>query len=96
MPKSLRLYIDESGDHTYGKKELKLLRLAREGKTFAGWPYAHYPELKDEGKRYLGLTGCIVETDEYRKSFHPNFEELKQRHFPHSPDEQCLYSRGSN
>ncbi len=63
-----RLYIDESGDHTYG-------------------------ELEDPAKRYLGLTGCVVESEVYRTRFHPALEALKQTHFPHSPDEPIILHR---
>lgn len=68
MVKRYRIYIDESGDHTYHKVD--------------------NPE-----KRYLGLTGCIIETEKYRVSFYPRFEELKQRHFPHNPDEPVIFHR---
>ncbi|MGB9826831.1 MAG: DUF3800 domain-containing protein, partial [Desulfofundulus sp.] len=63
-----RLYIDESGDHTYSA-------------------------LEDLAKRYLGLTGCIVETEAYRISFQPALEALKQKHFPHSPDDPIILHR---
>ncbi len=63
-----RLYIDESGDHTYGAVD-------------------------DPAKRYLGLTGCFIEADYYRHVLHPAFERLKQRHFPHSPDEPIVLHR---
>ncbi len=47
----------------------------------------------DPAKRYLGLTGVIVETDTYRIAFQPALEALKQRHFPHSPDEPTVLHR---
>lgn len=66
--KRYRLYIDESGDHTYSSEDK--------------------PE-----KRYLGLTGVIVESEYYRTTMHSNFEDLKQKHFPHSPDEPVILHR---
>lgn len=63
-----RLYVDESGDHTYGK-------------------------LDDIGKRYLGLTGCFVEQEYYRTKLHPAMASLKQKHFPHNPDEPVVLHR---
>jgi len=48
---------------------------------------------EDIGKRYLCLLGCAVETDHYRTRFHPDLEALKQRHFPHSPDEPVIFHR---
>jgi hypothetical protein len=53
----------------------------------------HYPELEKEEKRYLGLAGCIIEIEKYRSIFHPKFEELKQKHFPHNPDEPVILHR---
>lgn len=63
-----RVYIDESGDHTYHS-------------------------LERVEKRYLGLTGCIIEAEYYRTTFHPALEELKQKHFPHDPDEPVILHR---
>jgi hypothetical protein len=89
-----RLYIDESGDHSYGKKELRTFRIvSKERTTVAEFPYENFPELEDISKRYLGLTGCIVETNEYRNSFHPELEKLKQKHFPHNPDDPVILHR---
>jgi len=67
-PKRYRLYIDESGDHTYSEEDK--------------------PE-----KRYLGLTGLIIESEYYRSKFQPELELLKQKHFPHSPDEPVIFHR---
>lgn len=67
--KLYRIYIDESGDHTYHS-------------------------LDDATKRYLGLTGCIIEAEYYRSTFHPTLEALKQKHFPHDPDEPLILHRG--
>lgn len=66
--KRYRLYIDESGDHTYSGEDK--------------------PE-----KRYLGLTGLIIESEHYRSKFQPNLEILKQRYFPYSPDEPVIFHR---
>lgn len=60
-PKRFRLYVDESGDHTY-------------------------KHLGDPSKKYLGLTGILIESQTYRTQFHPGLEKLKQNHFPHDPD----------
>ena len=66
--KRYRLYVDESGDHTYY-------------------------ELKEPAKRYLGLTGIFIEGEYYRTTFQPEIERLKQKHFPHSPDEPVILHR---
>jgi len=66
--KRYRLYIDESGDHTYY-------------------------ELKDPAKRYLGITGIFIEGEYYRTTFQPEMERLKQKHFPHNPDEPVILHR---
>lgn len=66
--KRYRLYIDESGDHTYY-------------------------ELKEPTKRYLGLTGIFIEGEYYRATFQPEIETLKQKHFPHNPDEPVILHR---
>ena len=63
-----RLYIDESGDHTYRN-------------------------LDDIGRRYLALAGIAIESEYYRREFQPQFESLKQTHFPHSPDEPVILHR---
>jgi hypothetical protein len=63
-----RLYVDESGDHTYN-------------------------DLSDPSRRYLALTGVAIETEYYRQTFQPEFEALKQRHFPHSPDHPVVLVR---
>lgn len=66
--KRYRLYVDESGDHTYYK-------------------------LEDPAKRYLGLTGIFIEGEYYRTAFQVEMEKLKQKHFPHSPDEPVILHR---
>jgi hypothetical protein len=68
MKKRYRLYIDESGDHTYHK-------------------------ITESSKRYLGLTGCLIEAVYYRTDLQPNLEKLKQKHFPHSPDDPLILHR---
>ena len=67
--KLYRIYLDESGDHTYHS-------------------------VSDATKRYLGLTGCIIDAEYYRSTFHPALEVLKQKHFPHDPDEPLILHRG--
>ena len=67
-PKHYRIYIDESGDHTYSRED-------------------------KQGKRYLGLTGLIIEVEYYRTKFQPELEILKQNYFPHSPDEPVIFHR---
>jgi hypothetical protein len=67
-PSSYRLYIDESGDHTYH-------------------------ELENPAKRYLCIVGCLIQHEVYRTTFHPQLENLKQKHFPHSPDEPVILHR---
>jgi hypothetical protein len=66
--KLYRLYIDESGDHTYY-------------------------EVEEPARRYLGLTGIFVEAEYYRNTLQPEMELLKQKHFPHSPDEPVILHR---
>lgn len=69
MTELFRMYIDESGDHTF-----------------------HHSS-DHKSRRYLGLTGCIIESEYYRTNFHPHFEALKQKHFPYSPDEPVIFHR---
>ncbi|MFQ5793420.1 MAG: DUF3800 domain-containing protein [Candidatus Bipolaricaulia bacterium] len=52
-----------------------------------------FKELTYPAKRYLGLIGCFVEAEVYRTQFHPAFEDLKQAHFPHNPDEPVILHR---
>lgn len=66
--KRYRLYIDESGDHTYY-------------------------ELEEPAKRYLGLTGIFIEGEYYRITFQSGMERLKQKHFPHNPDDPVILHR---
>lgn len=60
--KRYRIYIDESGDHTYRSFE-------------------------SPGKRYFGVTGCIIDLGYYKASFFPKLQALKQEHFNRDPDE---------
>ncbi|HOC52321.1 MAG TPA: DUF3800 domain-containing protein [Caldisericia bacterium] len=85
--KNYRLYIDESGDHSYGK-------MCRQS-TFKNDESVsiYYPELEKNDKRYLGITGCIIEMELYRESFEPKLEELKQKHFPYNPDDPVILHR---
>ena len=92
MSRTYRLYIDESGDHSYGKREFKKLRISSGEKTVES-PLPHFPGLEKDDKRYLGLTGCIVDSEKYRLQFHSRLEELKQKHFPHNPDEPLILHR---
>jgi len=92
MLRLYRLYIDESGDHSYGKKELQKWVIKFKEDTLEV-PIDHYPELERDEKRYLGLTGCIIESEEYRNIFHPRIEQLKQKYFPHNPDEPVIFHR---
>lgn len=66
--KRFRIYIDESGDHTY-----------------------HH--LDSVASRYLCLTGIVIESELYRTHLQPEFEKLKQLHFPHSPDDPVILHR---
>ena len=87
-----RLYIDESGDHTYGKKELRKFRIKAKEEIIT-IPFEHYPEMELPEKRYLALAGCIIEAENYRINFYPKLENLKQKHFPHNPDEPVILHR---
>lgn len=68
MEKRFRIYIDESGVHTYD-------------------------ELEASDKRYLGLTGIIIEAESYKTNFHLSLEELKKKHFTYDPDEPVILER---
>jgi hypothetical protein len=52
-----------------------------------------FRELTDPARRYLGITGLAVECEYYRTTFHPALEALKQKHFPHSPDDPVILHR---
>lgn len=66
--KLYRLYIDESGDHRYGK-------------------------LEDTSKRYLSLTGCVIEREVYERAFCITMEQLKKKHFIYDLDEPIIFHR---
>lgn len=83
-----RLYIDESGDHTYGKKEKHPLIIRQEDKIIANLTIDSFPQLEKIDKRYLGLTGCIFNLDSYRNEFVPTVEAFKRDFF--DPDEQVI------
>lgn len=48
--------------------------------------------LVKEKHRYLSLVGCWIEDAAYVK-FHDKLEDLKQKHFPHSPDKPIILHR---
>ena len=43
--------------------------------------------------RYLGLTGVVIASENYRTQTHQEFEALKQAFFPHDPDEPLVLVR---
>jgi len=49
--------------------------------------------LAKPGHRYLALVGCWFPQGETYLSFQRALEDLKQRHFPHSPDEPVILHR---
>ncbi len=63
-----RLYIDESGDHTYHR-------------------------LNDLSRRYLGLTGVIIERRAYDLIFQPYLEGLKVFYFHQDTDRPVILHR---
>lgn len=83
-----RLYIDESGDHTYGKKEKHPLVVRQQENIIIDATLDSYPHLEKDDKRYLGLTGCIFKLDYYRDHFGPAIESFKRDFF--DPDEQVI------
>lgn len=52
-----------------------------------------YSSTGEDGKRYLGITGVVFDTQYYKEVFHPAFEAFKQKHFPHNPDEPVVLHR---
>jgi len=50
-------------------------------------------EIENPDKRFLGLTGVIIETTYYRDVFQPALEDLKRKHFPRSPDMPVILHR---
>lgn len=83
-----RLYIDETGDHTYGREEKKNLTIKNGDEIIASTEFSHYPQLEKIDKRYLGLTGCILKLEYYRDQFGPTVESFKRDFF--DPDERVI------
>jgi len=51
------------------------------------------PTLEQEGHRYLALVGCWMTQGSEYVSFHRSLDDLKQRHFPHNPDDPVILHR---
>jgi len=83
-----RLYIDESGDHSYGKKEKTPFYLRHGEEKHLLGEIDSYPHLEKADKRYLGLTGCIFKLDYYRNQFVPSLDGFKRDFF--DPDEHVV------
>lgn len=87
-----RLYIDESGDHTYGK-----IITSNSTSDFSydkiKITYDKYPDLDQPQKRYLCLTGSIVESETYSTQLSFEMEELKKRHFTYDPYRPLVFHR---
>lgn len=49
--------------------------------------------LREPGHRYLALVGCWFAQGAAYVGFHSRLEDLKQKHFPHSPDEPLILHR---
>ncbi|OGF50132.1 MAG: hypothetical protein A2231_11905 [Candidatus Firestonebacteria bacterium RIFOXYA2_FULL_40_8] len=88
MTKRYRIYIDESGDHYYGKKELRDMQ---KGDSVIN--VAHFPELEKPEKRYLCVLGCIIESSYYKSDFQPKLENIKRKHFNYDPDQPFVFHR---
>lgn len=88
-----RLYIDESGDHTYGKKVSKEWEPNKEGNVIGFGSTNEYPELEIENRRYLALLGCIIESTSYRERFCPALSALKSEIFDEDPDLPVILHR---
>lgn len=87
-----RLYIDESGDHRYGKKSIANTVPTDSPKTIRV-SYEEYPELEDTRNRYLSLTGCIIESVFYSTTFCSEMEQLKKKYFAYDPDDPLIFHR---
>ena len=83
-----RLYIDESGDHTYGRTEKSPFYIKRGDEKHLLGETNFYPHLEKIDKRFLGLTGCIFQLDYYRERFVPTMEAFKKDFF--DPDEHVV------
>lgn len=58
MSRIYGLYIDESVDHSYGKKELQRLRLKLQDKTI-DYPMSYSPKLEKEGDKNGGVNHVL-------------------------------------
>jgi hypothetical protein len=47
----------------------------------------------DPNHRYLSLTGLIFDLNYVKNVVHPQLEALKQKYFPHHPDEPIILHR---
>lgn len=63
-----RLYIDESGDHTY-------------------------KHVDDLDRRYLGVTGMLIQRAHYNDHIQPGLEQLKRQFFRYDPDDPPILVR---
>lgn len=86
MQKRYRLYIDESGDHTYGKNNI-----IRSNNGIICENY--YPELEDVSRRYLLICGVLIEQEYYKYFFQPELESIKKSNFNYDPDEPLILHR---
>lgn len=90
--KLYRLYIDESGDHRYGKKNTFVTTI-HFGQNEIEVPNDDYIELADDRNRYLSLTGCMVELNFYENTLSVEMERLKKKHFTYDPDNPLIFHR---
>jgi len=51
-----------------------------------------FNKLNDSAHRFLCLLGCVFRGDDYR-AFHSSLDQVKQRCFPHNPDEPVILHR---
>lgn len=75
-----RMFVDESGNHAYGKALKRTFNL-KLGDIEQSTTYYKYPDLEDENQRYLALIGVIVNLDTYSNSIDPAFRNLKEKCF---------------
>jgi hypothetical protein len=90
--KNYRLYIDESGDHRYGKKNTIVSTMKYQGKEIKV-SQDNYVELEDNQKRYLSLTACMIDREFYKKTLCNEMEKLKKNHFNSDPDDSLIFHR---
>ncbi|MGC2064451.1 MAG: DUF3800 domain-containing protein [Thermodesulfovibrionales bacterium] len=88
MRPAYRLYIDESGDHTYGRPEKSSIYIRHGEEKHLLGDINTYPRLDQVDKRYLCLTGCIFNLSYYREQFVPTMDAFKRDFF--DPDEQVI------